>query len=235
MKVRFLIAVIALFLSNVGVAQQNEPGTGKGYLRSSSELIFSMGDVDAGGVETTPVLRFSGFFHLQEEYHYDFSRSMGIFTGLGIRNVGMINKLNDSIKVKQRVYSLAVPVALKFGNMNGFHISAGGEAELFFHYKQKTFYDDEKFKKDEWFSDKVNLFNPSVFLQISTRRGTYFKFKYYLMDFLVEDKQSVKIYSVPYPYSPSSSKLFYISVGNKIKPGKKRTRNSGNDGYSSMN
>ena len=147
----------------------------------------------------------------------------------------MINKLNDSIKVKQRVYSLALPVALKFGNMNGFHISAGGEAELFFHYTQKTFYDDEKFKKDEWFSDKVNLFNPSVFLQINTRKGTYFKFKYYLMDFLVEDKQSVKIYSVPYPYKPESSQLFYISIGNKIKPGKKRNRNTGNAGYSSMN
>lgn len=235
MKVRFLIAVVAGLLSTTCWAQQNEPGSGKGYLRSSSELIFSMGDVDAGVVETTPVVRFSGFFHLQEEYHYDFSGSLGVFTGLGIRNVGMINKLNDSIKVKQRVYSLALPVAVKIGNMNGFHISAGGEAELFFHYKQKTFYDDEKFKKDEWFSDKVNLFNPSVFLQINTRRGTYIKFKYYLMDFLVEDKQSVKIYSVPYPYAPESSKLFYISLGNKIKPGKKRNRNTGNAGYSSLN
>jgi hypothetical protein len=196
----------------------------KHYWMSASEIIFSGGSVEAvGGPEMTkidvnPIVRFTCFFHLQEQFHFDFNESIGIFTGAGIRNVGMINDLNDSIKLKQRVYSLGIPVAVKFGSLpNRFYVALGGEFELFFHYKQKAFYDDEKFKKTEWFSDKVNLVNPSVFLDLHSARGAYIRFKYYLLDFLVEDKQSVKIDSEPYSYFPESSKMFYVAIGTSIQ------------------
>ncbi|MBK7968114.1 MAG: hypothetical protein IPK08_03815 [Bacteroidetes bacterium] len=203
---------------------QDDQVTGKHYWKSGSEFIFSLGDVDAGAVSTSPIMRFSGFFHLQQELHYDFNQSFGFYTGIGIRNVGMINELNDSLKLKQRAYGLGVPVAIKVGNLNGFHVSAGAEAELFFHYKQKLFYDDEKFKQDEWFSDRINLFNPSVFLELNSRKGSYIRFKYYLLDFLVADKQVVKLFGTKYPYFPESSKLFYVSIGTKLIPDKNRRK-----------
>lgn len=217
----FLWCLMGLTFS---VKAQESGVPGKPYWKSGSEFIFSLGDADAGLVATSPIMRFSGFFHLQQEMHYDFNQSFGFYTGIGIRNVGMINELNDSLKLKQRAYGLGVPVAVKVGNLKGFHVSAGAEAELFFHYKQKLFYDDEKFKQDEWFSDRINLFNPSVFLELNSRKGSYIRFKYYLLDFLVEDKQVVKIFGTKYPYFPESSKLFYISIGTKLMSDKNRKK-----------
>lgn len=218
------LCILYLLGFTVPALAQDEQVSGKHYWKSGSEFIFSLGDVDAGAVSTSPIMRFSGFFHLQQEMHYDFNQSFGFYTGIGIRNVGMINELNDSLKLKQRAYGLGVPVAIKVGNLNGFHVSAGAEAELFFHYKQKLFYDDEKFKQDEWFSDRINLFNPSVFLELNSRKGSYIRFKYYLLDFLVEDKQVVKLFGTKYPYFPESSKLFYVSIGTKLITDKNRRK-----------
>ncbi len=194
------------------------------YWVSASEFIFSGGDVIAYDgatlreIDVNPIVRFSGFFHFQAQFHADFNKAMGIYTGVGIRNVGMINELNDSLKVKQRVYSLGVPLALKFGSMpNKFYVALGGEAELFFHYKQKIFYDDEKFKQNEWFSDKVNLFNPSVFLDIHFPKGAYIKFKYYLFDFLQEENQNIRYDGNVFDYYPTESKMFYVSIGTTMR------------------
>jgi len=237
MKNRSLTVLFLLAFSGILYAQETEETNNnnirKPYWRSASEFIFSFGAVEAKGgpevvedIDVNPIVRFTCFFHLQEQLHYDFNKNVGVFTGLGIRNVGMINDLNDSIKAKQRVYSLGLPVAIKFGNLpNKFSVAVGGEVELFFHYKQKVFYDDEKFKKTEWFSDKVNLVNPSVFLDINSGRGAYVRFKYYLIDFLVEDKQSIKIDGEPYYYFPESSKMFYVSIGTTVKAfGKKKSK-----------
>jgi hypothetical protein len=222
MKIKLLLT--AIFIPAFCFAQERSKT--KVYFKSASEFIFSMGMVDAKGgpnplaeLDVKPVVRFSGFFHLQEQLHFDFSKHIGIFTGIGVRNVGMINNLSDSVKVKQRVYSLGIPLALKLGKFpGGFYVASGAEGELFFHYKQKDFYDGEKRKRSEWFSDRVNLFNPSVFLDFNTRKGSYIRFKYYLMDFLVTDKQKIRaINGLPYYFSPSSSQLFYIAIGTSIK------------------
>ena len=98
--------------------------------------------------------------------------------------------------------------------------------------KQKVFFDDEKYKSTAWFSDKTNLINPSLFFDINTKRGTYLRFKYYLMDFLVSDKQKIKnINGADYPYYAQKSQLFYIAIGTTLKhvPNKKSKRTSKND------
>jgi len=223
----FVFIFGTLFFSS---ALAQEKKSGKKYWLSASEFIFSGSELEATGgplitsIDINPVLRFSGFFHLQQQFHIDFNKNFGIFTGVGVRNVGMINELNDSIKIKQRVYSLGVPLALKLGALpNKFHVNIGGELEFFFHYKQKVFYEDEKFKKNEWVSDKVNLLNPSVFLDLHSGKGAYVRVKYYLLDFLVKDKQEIKINGIAYNYFPDTSKLFYISVGTTIKSKSSRT------------
>lgn len=188
------------------------------YWAGSTEFIFSWGNMKIENTDVSSVLRFSGFFNYQSQFHYNFSKRMGIYTGLGIRNVGFINKLNDSIKIKQRVYAAGIPLALKIGNLEkSAYMAIGGEMECFFNYKQKTFYNDTKSKFNEWFSERTDLFNPSVFLELKGKRGNYIRFKYYINDFLKTDKQTVIINNVVNTFRPAGSKLFYISFGSTLK------------------
>jgi hypothetical protein len=149
----FFAWLIPMFSDLSSQAQEIKPAK-KMYWMAASEFIFSFGSVAAKGgpdmteIDVNPIMRFTCFFHLQEQFHYDFNETVGLYSGLGIRNVGMINDLNDTIKAKQRVYSLGLPLAIKLGGLpNKAFIALGTEVELFFHYKQKVFYDDEKFKK----------------------------------------------------------------------------------------
>jgi hypothetical protein len=209
MKSKILLSILILFFTSSANSQEVQK---KYYWAGELEFIPPLFDVKVGRV-----LRFSGFYNAQEQFHYNFSPHLGFYTGFGIRNVGFINKLNDSIKVKQRVYSAGIPLALKIGNMEkSAYIALGGELELFFNYKQKTFYKDTKSKFNEWFSDRTDLLNSSVFLEIKGKRGGFIRFKYYINDFLKGEKQTVTVNGFDYPYYPSKSKLFYVSIGSVL-------------------
>ena len=141
-----------------------------------------------------------------------------------MRNVGLINKI-DTLKLKHRSYALAVPLAIKIGNtQTKWYVAPGAEAELMFNYKVKEFIRGKKVHKhSEWLSDEVNLFNPSVFLQINLGGATNVKFKYYLYDFLmpnvIANTDSVYTFrggNLPrstIPQYTRHSKLFYVSFG----------------------
>ncbi len=211
--------ILLLLLPAIALAQMNNPeAKRKPYGMGATELIFSSSQVKDSRHSVDAIVRFSAFFHVAQQIHVDFGRTAGFYTGWGIRNVGFINRLDDSVKIKQRSYSLGIPLALKIGNMEKqVWLAAGAEAGLMFAYKQKVFYAGEKFKDHEWFSDKVNIFNPSVFAEIHFRKGGYIKAKYYLNNFLKKDKQEIKLFGTLYPYSPESSKMFYISIGTAVK------------------
>jgi hypothetical protein len=130
----------------------------------------------------------------------------------------MINDLNDTVRIKQRVYTVGIPAAFKVGNMSGTNLALGAEAEFAFAYKQKVFVNNEKAKTTEWFSDRTNIFLPSAFAEIRTKQGGYIKFKYYLTDFLAEGKQKVNVTNVS--YNPTKSQMFYLSFGYALDPGK---------------
>lgn len=207
----------------------------KWYLMNSGEMIFSAGElkitdkrvVDPFNTDATlsnpgNVVRFSGFFHTAQEFHYNFSNSAGFYFGIAVRNIGFINHFtveDKTLKLKQRSYALGIPLALKVGNMQSYYLNVGVEPELMFAYKRKIFYDGEKSKKAEWFSDDVNLFNPSVFAQVNFKGGFYIRAKYYLNDFLANDTESFSLPGKPISveYKVEKSKLFYISFGNTIK------------------
>lgn len=186
----------------------------KVYSNSVSELIFSWGKVEAKPLDPQSIVRFSTFLHLGQQIHVDFNDHVGFYSGLSLRNVGLINDLNDTVKIKQRVYTLGIPVALKFGNMNGTNVALGAEAEFAIAYKQKVFVNDEKSKMNEWFSDRTNIFLPSAFAEIKFKQGTYLKFKYYLVDFLQEDNQKTNVPNLT--YRPTSSQMMYVSIGMSI-------------------
>lgn len=230
-----LIAVLLCFYSSAAFSQIAAPKNR--YWFSAYEFIFSLSDLtmpDSLPANSDPGsnLRFSGFFNTQYQYHYDINRNFGLMTGFGVRNVGFINNIGDSIKLKQRVYSFGVPIALKFGKLpGGYSVTLGAEPELFFHYKQKAIYDDEKYKKMGWFSNRVNLFNPSVFLDVRFKNGFFLRYKHYLMDVLVPENQSVNVGEKSVPFNPVSSKMFYLSFGFSLpmEDGDEKIRNRPNN------
>lgn len=212
MKRIFTSALITLLFLQVNAQDTTYSSEKKKpYFLSTSELILSGASVENSGVKLDNIVRFSAFFHVGQQIHFDFSNKAGFYTGLSLRNIGMINDLNDSVRIKQRVYTVGIPAAIKVGNMKGTNLAVGAEAEFAIAYKQKLFVNDEKSKTNEWFSDRTNIFLPSAFAEIRTKQGGYIKFKYYLTDFLVEDKQKVNVTNVN--YRPNKSQLFYVSFG----------------------
>jgi hypothetical protein len=220
-------------------AQEEEPVVKfrRSYFAFATELIFSMGSL--GDVTITPPQhgpqntskistsrpspRFSLFLHLGEQFHYNFSQSAGFYTGISLRNTGMINRLNDTIRIKQRVYSLGIPLAFKLGNMGKrIYVAAGAELELFFHFKQRSYLGTGRGRKQdqvirEWLSSRHELFNPAVFMEFNFGKGSYIRLKYYLNPFLVSSRQNYTLNNgFEYTFVPQQSQFFSLSLGRII-------------------
>jgi hypothetical protein len=194
------------------------------YGMTGAQLIFSKGEVMDNGSYIPNILRFTCFFHLQHQFHYDFGKFMGLYTGFSIINVGFINEIplpdGSSATLKQRSYSAGIPLALKFGNMpGGDYLAIGTEGELMFAYKEKVLYGGQKWKSYAWFSHDVNLFNPSLFAELRFHTGGYIRFKYYLYDFLVNKTTQVYVPQINTweSYTPEKSALYYLSAGYLFK------------------
>lgn len=230
MKTRIFQTLSTVFLLSSIVAN-GQSGTAHemSYSKNAYEYIFSGGSVnessssvDGKPVSATNPVRFSAFLNMQEQFHFDFSKNVGIYTGIGVRNIGFIHdfkdSLNNKIKVKQRQYALGVPLAFKLGNMpKNIYIAFGGELELFFSYKQKVFYNNRKDKYDDWFSSNSELLNPSVFAEVNFPKGTFIRFRYYLNDFLKENPNGVDLNNGKLNYDFTPSTLMYLSIGTALE------------------
>lgn len=208
--------LLLTFFLGLGLSLHAQETTTKSwYTVATSETILSWGSVEATGLQTSNIARFSPVFNFGTQFHKDFSEKSGFYTGFMVRNVGIITDLSDSVRVKQRVYTLGIPVALKFGDMNGNLAAIGIDNEFAINYKQKVYLNDEKSKSNIWFSDRTKIYLPSVFFEVKSKMGNYIRFKYYLTDFLEQDNQKVNVEGVS--YTPTQSTMMYVSVGYAIK------------------
>lgn len=187
MKFQFLTIICLFSLSVFG--QDDSVGVyknGKIYYENNYEFLFQFGFIETQ--QKLPVkLRFSGFYHSEEIVHVDFARRVGFYTGVGLRNVGMIEmSMATSDKMKRRTYTLGVPMAVKIGSMKARrYLYGGAEMEMAFHYKQKLFVEGMKKEKySEWFSQRVNMWQPSLFAGFKYSDNWSVRIKYYLNDFL---------------------------------------------------
>jgi len=196
MKRYLVLLALMIALSSTDITAQ------RFYHSSGGEIIFSGADVNFNGLDVNTNLRFTLFFHTQHLLNLDLTNNIGLFAGVGMRNIGLTTEdlyqnvgflditnehpdYNKDTKVKRRSYSLGFPVALKLGSISKhFFLFGGYEWEWMFHYKQKLFIDGEKHKFKEWASDRVNPWVPSVFGGIQFPQGFRLKFKYYMDDFL---------------------------------------------------
>ncbi len=205
-----LIFILCLYLSVQAIAQEKE----KSYSSYSSEMIFSFATIDNQGNSDGNIMRWAPVFNPQWMLNHDFNNSVGLFTGMAVRNVGFIyevpNDSNDS-KFKYRTYNFAVPVGFKVGQMDKFILFGGYEIEFPLVYKEKLFLNDSKEDKDVvWFSDRVEQIQHSVMFGIQLPKGAAIKFKYYLTNFHNRD-YNVKVNGVetkPYDFK---SNVFYFS------------------------
>lgn len=182
------------------------------YQTSGGEFIFSLANAEFANHQRVPVnLRFTMFLHLSDYWNYDLNDHLGLFTGLSLRNIGMItkedytyrDKLYTDVKTKRRSYAAGIPFAVKIGVFSkNFYLFAGGQYEWLFHYKEKHFVNNLKIKSTEWFSNKTNTFVPSVFGGIQFPGGINLRFTQMLDDFLN-----------PHEFSEfSKTRLYYFSL-----------------------
>jgi len=226
---KLLIIVLLSFGAAVQAKAQDSTAVRTWYEMSGSEFIVSYGDVSSQGQKLDNKARWSGFLHFNHQLHYDYTRAFGLYSGLSLVNVGFANEIplanGDNMLLKQRSYSLGVPLAFKLGNMSKRqYLALGVQPEYFFHYKQKALYKDEKTRESEWFSNKVRPFNTSLFAELHTSKGFYVRFKYYMNDFLNDKETFITVpgSSDVVSFQPSKSGLYYVSFGWTLKVRKKR-------------
>lgn len=128
--------------------------------------------------------RYSYFFNMGAELNFIGNRTVVPFTGLQLKNIGLISQLNDSLRRKERVYVLGVPLGLKFySNNKKFMFKVGADAGLAINYKVKDFINDEKVSKsNQYFSKKTSSVFSSLFAGFSYD-GFAISCNYYLNNF----------------------------------------------------
>jgi hypothetical protein len=180
-------------------------------------FIFSTAAMQHPGYNNTlGTLRFTNVINIGTTLHYDFSRRMGLFAGLDIKNIGFIEKRADTT-VKRRTYTLGIPLGIKFGNMrsrNYFFVGGGCDAP--FNYREKRFINrGDKQKFNEWFSDRTPHFMPYVFAGVSMKPGFTIKLQYYLSNYLntnFTEPSGIPGYSIA-PYAGYNVHLIMLTLG----------------------
>ncbi len=235
----FTLAVAA-FTSLSGNAQElnivtnDSAGTTKTTVKLSQPKRFYFGNgLDMAMLSTAffskpgrstqlTVPRFTTFVNLGFTVNYDFSKNFGLLTGLGLRNMGFIEKQGDST-IKKRVYALGIPLGIKIGDLrNRNFVFLGGAIDLPFNYREKAFISrGNKEKFNEWFSDRTPRIMPSVFVGYSFDPGITFKLQYYPGNFLNTDYEQIRNYNgtgphlaIPeQPYAGYKVNLLLLSLG----------------------
>lgn len=177
-----------------------------------------------GMATTVGTPRFTYILNTGFDLNYDFSQNIGVFTGLGIKNIGFIEKITvaDST-IKRRVYAIGLPLGIKLGNMKKKNYAfIGGGVDFPFNYREKRYVsrgDKEKF--NEWFSDRTPSYMPYGFVGVSFKPGIYIKLQYYPNNFMnpafTETVTVNGVATAIAPYSRHDIELLMFSIGLDIR------------------
>jgi len=225
-----LVAFVGMALNTAAQDESNDYTPSNSYFSFEGEMIFSFAEFQSPeGIDLEQNMRWSPVFNMAWHYNYDLNDYFGLNVGLGFRNVGFIVK-GDGIDIedsdidrkKYRTYNAGVPIGFKAGRLdqeNPLFLFAGYEIEFPFAYKEKQFDGGDKLRKrTDWFSDRTEDFQQSVFVGIQLPEGFSLKAKYYLTDFFNADfSETVRIDGtdsdlVVKPYENFNAQVFYFSI-----------------------
>ena len=217
-RILIFLAISMAFATGDALAQ-------KKYTTSGGEVIFSWADARLNGLDVSTITRFSTFFSVQTQFHYDMQEKFGVFTGINVRNVGFIfdDPVIPETRYKVRNYTLGIPFAFKLGEVSRSFFFGGYEIEFPFNYKQKTFVNEEKTDKfDVWFSKRTPTVYHTLFAGFQGPHGAQVKFKYYLTNFFNKSYSAVDANGdITYPYQDFNATVFYVSLSVQILKGTK--------------
>ena len=204
-----LVTLVLLFNSGSLKAQD------KTYWSTGFEMLFSFADIQQDGISKSSIIRWAPVFNVQTFFNYDASKNFGLFSGIGVRNVGFIYDEDEATRKKYRTYNMGIPFGIKAGNFEKTFVYAGYEIEFPFNYKEKTFVNNQKSKYTEWFTDRVPTVYHTVLIGVQLPKGVNIKFKYYLTGFFNQDFVQVDgTTGDPYkPYENLDVNVFFFSIG----------------------
>lgn len=182
-------------------------------------MIFSFADISINGNNTESNLRWSPVFNFQTLGNVDFSKHTGVFYGVGIRNVGFIYDVpNTNRMMKHRTYNVGIPVGFKIGRLAKTFLYAGYEFEIPFHYKEKSFIDNDKVSKvSGWFSKRYSTVMHATFVGINFPRGFNVKFKYYHTNFFNKHYTETDVAgNLVKPFALFNANVFYIAIDRNV-------------------
>jgi hypothetical protein len=208
MKTKQTFLLLAFLLTSGTIFSQEK----KVYSTTIIEFPFTWSNAENSGSDLTGPVRFAPFFNFQNNINVDLSEKAGFFAGMGIHNVGFIYDINESIRKKVRSYNLGIPVGLKIGDMAGAYVYGGYELEIPFHYKEKTFVNEEKDKFGTWFSERTGI-QQSFLVGIQLPQGANLKFKYYFTNFYKQSYSEVDDNGGSMkPYENFNANVYWISL-----------------------
>lgn len=186
------------------------------YMGNSFDgAIFSSAIFERPGADRhlLPTVRFS-LINIGYHFNYDFDDHFGFFTGLGIKNIGFIEKVADST-IKRRVYTIGIPVGFKLGNLQKRHYGfIGGGVDIPFNYREKGFvHRNDKDKFNEWFSDRTAQFMPYLFVGLGYGGGSTIKLQYYPGNFFNQEYQEEHNGVYSYPNRGYSANIICLTLG----------------------
>jgi hypothetical protein len=168
----------------------------------SSILQFSQ--ITTGGTAFSTIPRYTYFFNTGVDINYHVSNNLRPFTGIHLKNLGLIIRTSDSTKSKHRVYTLGAPIGIKYvSNNKKLTLKAGADVAYAFNYRWKYFVNDTKTKGNEFFSDKTSTIFSSAFLGI-TVGGVSVTGNVFLNDFFNQAK--VGLFGI-------NARLYTVSLG----------------------
>jgi hypothetical protein len=192
MKRSLLVCLLLLGAMVNAQTKSNDKQNGKWHYASHFDGSILSTALISGANVGNPVIRYAPFFNIGHTLHNDFNKHSGAIIGIGIKNIGFIEKRGDTT-FKKRVYAFGVNASLKFGDLpsNRF-VFIGAGLDLPFHYKEKQFVNrSDKRKSSEWFSTATPQFLPNVFIGF-VRKSFSLKLQYYPVNFLNDNNTRFK-------------------------------------------
>jgi hypothetical protein len=214
-----VLLLLFLCLSSATHAQKMGNPSHKPYFSTGGDgYILSTSFLQKPGASTKPTTpRFTALVNIGLNINYDFTKRMGVYAGLNIKNIGFIEKLeNPDSTVKRRVYTFGIPVALKIGDVKyGSYFLVGGGVDFPFNYREKGFVKrSDKTKFNEWFSDRTPAAMPYVFVGVHLRPLLAVKVQYYPLNFMNSDYSYRDASgSLQTPYRDYNVQLLMLTAG----------------------